>query len=687
VFSSAAELVISCIIGYGLFFLGRPPIRTDGGKPLLIPLNPTYCNLRRMHILAIETSCDDTAAAVVDANQRVLSSVISSQDEIHTRFGGIVPELASRRHIEMIRPVVDRALARAGTKLDDIDLIAATQGPGLVGSLLVGFTFAKALALVRGLPAVGVDHMAGHLLSCLLEERPPSFPYTALIVSGGNTSLFAVEDPLTFTCLGRTRDDAAGEAFDKVAKLLGLGYPGGPVVSQLAAAGDPTAIAFPRARMGEGSLDFSFSGLKTSVATAVARLRRSGGPLPVNDICASFQEAVVEVLVDKTLLAIQRTGHRRAVLGGGVAANPRLRKALADRCAEQELELFLPAPVYCTDNAAMIGVAGYHQFLAGLLLVADADAYSRSPLNYLTMTRVPTAQLLNRQGLAPNKKLGQNFLVNERVPRRIVDLAGLQPDDTVIEVGVGLGALTRPLAVAVARVIGLEADSGIVRLHEKQQDLPANVELMHADVLKVDLPGLVPTGQRLKIVANLPYSISTPFLFRLIDQAEHIDSAVVMLQEEVAVRLMASPGCKEYGVPTVLLAACAEVRPLLSVSPAEFHPRPRVNSLVVRITFQPVPQRVTGLAEFDRVLFTRIVHAVFGQRRKTLLNGLTGIVPGGDRSRLAEAVRSAGIDPSVRAETLSLEGFVDLTRGLTQLCQPSAHLPSPTTPVNQEKRP
>lgn len=334
-----------------------------------------------MHILAIETSCDDTAAAVVDANQRVLSSVVSSQDEIHTRFGGIVPELASRRHIEMIRPVVDRALARAGTKLDDIDLIAATQGPGLVGSLLVGFTFAKALALVRGLPAVGVDHMAGHLLSCLLEERPPSFPYTALIVSGGNTSLFAVEDPLTFTCLGRTRDDAAGEAFDKVAKLLGLGYPGGPVVSQLAAAGDPTAIAFPRARMGEGSLDFSFSGLKTSVATAVARLRRSGGPLPVNDICASFQEAVVEVLVDKTLLAIQRTGHRRAVLGGGVAANPRLRNALADRCAEQELELFLPAPVYCTDNAAMIGVAGYHQFLAGHLLDADADAYSRSPLN------------------------------------------------------------------------------------------------------------------------------------------------------------------------------------------------------------------------------------------------------------------------------------------------------------------
>ena len=199
--------------------------------------------------------------------------------------------------------------------------------------------------------------------------------------SGGNTALFAVEDPLSCTRLGRTRDDAAGEAFDKVAKLLDLGYPGGPVISRLAAGGDPAAIAFPRARLGEDSLDFSFSGLKTSVATAVDRLRRSGAPLPKADLCASFQEAVVEVLVDKTLLAVQRTGHRRVVLGGGVAANPRLRAALSQRCAEQGLSLFLPAPVYCTDNAAMIAVAGYHQFLAGHLLEADADAYSRSPLN------------------------------------------------------------------------------------------------------------------------------------------------------------------------------------------------------------------------------------------------------------------------------------------------------------------
>ena len=334
-----------------------------------------------MLILAIESSCDDTAAAVLEPENRVLSSIISSQNEIHARFGGIVPELASRRHIEMIQPVVEQALDQAGVGLHDIDLVAATQGPGLVGSLLVGFTFAKGLALVRDLPCVGVDHMAGHLLSCLLEDNQPDFPYTALIVSGGNTSLLAVDDPLSFTRLGRTRDDAAGEAFDKVAKLLGLGYPGGPVISQLAAAGNPAAIAFPRARLGEDSLDFSFSGLKTSVASHVDSLRRNRQDLAVSDICASFQEAVVEVLVDKTLAAIGQTGYQRVVIGGGVAANPRLRAVLAERCATQGLELFMPSPVYCTDNAAMIGLAGYYQFLGGQLVEADTDAYSRSPLN------------------------------------------------------------------------------------------------------------------------------------------------------------------------------------------------------------------------------------------------------------------------------------------------------------------
>lgn len=334
-----------------------------------------------MLILAIESSCDDTAAAVVDADHRVHSSVISSQNEIHARFGGIVPELASRRHVEMIQPVVSEALGQAHVSLEEIDLVAATQGPGLVGSLLVGFTFAKALALVHQLPCIGVDHMAGHLLSCLLEKRRPAFPYTALIVSGGNTSLFKVENPLQFTRMGRTRDDAAGEAFDKVAKLLDLGYPGGPVISKLAKEGNARAIHFPRARLAEHSLDFSFSGLKTSVAGYVEGARASGQSLPINDICASFQEAVVDVLVEKTLEAARQNGHQRVVIGGGVSANPHLRERLQARCREEGLELFMPSIGYCTDNAAMIGVAGYYQFLAGHLASPDSDAYSRSPLN------------------------------------------------------------------------------------------------------------------------------------------------------------------------------------------------------------------------------------------------------------------------------------------------------------------
>ncbi|WP_446009183.1 tRNA (adenosine(37)-N6)-threonylcarbamoyltransferase complex transferase subunit TsaD [Candidatus Electrothrix sp.] len=340
-----------------------------------------------MITLAIESSCDDTAAAVLDLNlshrHRVLSNVVSSQFDIHARFGGIVPELASRCHIEAIWPVVHEALADAGVSLQDIDLITATQGPGLVGSLLVGFTFAKAVALVRQIPCTGVDHLAGHLLAILLEkeEQRPAFPYTALVVSGGNTSLFAVNNPTDFRLLGRTRDDAAGEAFDKVAKLLNLGYPGGPTVSKLAQQGDAKTIHFPRSWLGEKSLDFSFSGLKTSVANYVNQCQQKKIPLPIEDICASFEQAVIDVLVKKTLLAAEQVGHQQVVIGGGVAANSKLRKQLKGSCAEAGLGCFTPSPEYCTDNAAMIGLAGFFQFTAGSTVDPDTDAFSRSPLN------------------------------------------------------------------------------------------------------------------------------------------------------------------------------------------------------------------------------------------------------------------------------------------------------------------
>jgi len=296
------------------------------------------------------------------------------------------------------------------------------------------------------------------------------------------------------------------------------------------------------------------------------------------------------------------------------------------------------------------------------------------------MTHEKTKRFLKRQGLAPHKQLGQNFLVHERTPKRIVDLAGLHAEDRVIEVGVGLGALTRPLAAAAAKVIGLEADSGIIRLHQEQQDLPANVELLHADVLKVDLASLIAPGERLKIVANLPYSISSPFLFRLIDHAELMDFAVIMLQKEVAQRLMAQPGSKEYGAPTVLLAACAEVKPLLAVHPAEFHPRPKVDSLVIRIGFHPVPPRVQALGDFDRKLLSQVVHAAFGQRRKTLLNGLSSAALAPDKPTLIDCIAMAGLTPSIRAETLTLEDFVRLSRALSTIT-------SPANPISQQAPP
>lgn len=271
-----------------------------------------------------------------------------------------------------------------------------------------------------------------------------------------------------------------------------------------------------------------------------------------------------------------------------------------------------------------------------------------------------TKELLARHQLAPHKRLGQNFLVHSHTAQRIVDLAGLSPEDTVVEVGVGLGALTRPLAGAAARVIGVEADSGIIRLHEELQDLPKNVRLVHADILKLNLAELCPNGARLKIVANLPYSISSPFLFHLIEHREHLDSAVIMLQKELGLRLNAQPGSKVYGAPTVLLAACADVEPLLAVGPAEFHPQPQVDSLVLRLSFYPEPARIKPLGDFNRSLFSRIVRAAFAQRRKTLLNALRPLEA--DKEKLAMLLENADIAPTARAETLALADFIRLSQ-------------------------
>jgi N6-L-threonylcarbamoyladenine synthase len=332
-----------------------------------------------MLILGIETSCDDTAAAVLEDNV-ILSNVLTSQDCIHTKFGGIVPELASRKHLQAIHPVVEAALEKAGIQLSDIHLIAATRGPGLIGSLLVGYSYSKALSYVSNIPLIGVDHMAGHILSVFLGRTKPPFPYIALIVSGGTSSIYLAKSYNDFQLLGRTRDDAAGEAFDKVAKLLGLSYPGGPQVAGNAKNGDPRYVKFPRAWLDENSLDFSFSGVKTAVLNHVNQQHLKEIELRISDICASFQEAVVDVLVEKTITAAKQHNIGTVVIGGGVSANARLREVFEGRCDTEGLSFYAPLPIYCTDNAAMIALAGFHAFSHSGPISLDKDVYSRSQL-------------------------------------------------------------------------------------------------------------------------------------------------------------------------------------------------------------------------------------------------------------------------------------------------------------------
>ncbi len=310
-------------------------------------------------ILGIETSCDETAAAVVVRAAEVRSSIVSSQVEIHAKYGGVVPEVASRAHVEKIMPVVEEALSEAGLTGSGIDAVAATHGPGLVGALLVGVSAAKAMALVWDVPFVAVNHLEAHLYAAFLEEPDLEMPLVIVLVSGGHTMLILMEDHLRYRVLGTTVDDAAGEAFDKVARFMGLGYPGGPEIDRLSVDGDPTAIAFPRAMANDG-WNFSFSGLKTAVVNYV----RKHPDTPVVDVAASFQEAVADVLVTKARRAAREHGAKGMCLAGGVAANSRLRAKMAAACEEDELRAFLPSRAMCTDNAAMVAAAGWWRLQA-----------------------------------------------------------------------------------------------------------------------------------------------------------------------------------------------------------------------------------------------------------------------------------------------------------------------------------
>jgi N6-L-threonylcarbamoyladenine synthase len=328
--------------------------------------------------MGIESSCDETAAAVVADGRQIRSSVVASQVEVHHRYGGVVPELASRKHIEAILPVVREALEQAAIHREALDAVAVTQGPGLVGSLLVGHSFAKAFAYGRGIPWVGVNHLEGHILSVFLEEHPPDFPFCALLASGGHTAIYHVTDFTVIERMGQTRDDAAGEAYDKVAKVLGLGYPGGKIIDDLAHQGDPTLIPFKRPFLDRNGFDFSFSGIKSAV-NRLAQDQPGKDPSWVADVAAGFQEAVVDVLTHKLMQAARDRGCGQVVVVGGVAANRRLRERVRQAGAARGVVVHMPGLDLCGDNAAMIAAAGYHLLKQGRRGKLDDDVYSRVP--------------------------------------------------------------------------------------------------------------------------------------------------------------------------------------------------------------------------------------------------------------------------------------------------------------------
>ena len=316
-------------------------------------------------ILAIESSCDETAAAVVKNGREVLSNVISSQIELHKLYGGVVPEIASRKHIEKINQVIEEALQEANVTLDDLDAIGVTYGPGLVGALLVGVAAAKAIAYAKKLPLVGVHHIEGHISANFIENKELEPPFVCLVVSGGHTHLVRVKDYGEYEIIGRTRDDAAGEAFDKVARAIGLGYPGGPKIDKLSKEGNPDAIVFPKAHVADAPYDFSFSGVKSSVLNYINGCQMKGETFDRADVAASFQKAVTDVLVENAMKAVDEFGLSKLAIAGGVASNSSLRQAMKEACEKKNVEFYYPSPIFCTDNAAMIGVAAYYEYQKG----------------------------------------------------------------------------------------------------------------------------------------------------------------------------------------------------------------------------------------------------------------------------------------------------------------------------------
>ncbi len=337
-------------------------------------MNGITMEKKDVFILAIESSCDETAASVVKNGREVLSNIISSQIELHKLYGGVVPEIASRKHIEKINQVIEEALEEAEMTLDDMDAIGVTYGPGLVGALLVGVAEAKAISYAKKLPLVGVHHIEGHISANFIENLDLEPPFICLVVSGGHTHLVVVKDYGKYEIIGRTRDDAAGEAFDKVARAIGLGYPGGPKIDKLSKEGNPDAIKFPKAHVADAPYDFSFSGLKSSVLNYINGCKMKNETIIEADVAASFQKAVTEVLVEHAMMAVKEYGYDKFAIAGGVASNTTLRRAMEEACRNNGVQFYHPSPVFCTDNAAMIGVAAYYEFIQGTRHGLDLNA-------------------------------------------------------------------------------------------------------------------------------------------------------------------------------------------------------------------------------------------------------------------------------------------------------------------------
>jgi len=331
-------------------------------------------------ILGIETSCDETAAAIVEDGKNIISNVVASQISIHQKYGGVVPEIASRKHMEYIIPVIDKALKESGKRITDLSAIAVTYGPGLIGSLLVGLSVAKAIAYAQNMPLIGVNHLEAHIYANFLEHNEIKPPFVCLIVSGGHTSLVYIRHFGEYELLGQTKDDAAGEVFDKIAKVLDLGYPGGPITEKLAKEGEPSSIKFPRPLLNDKSYDFSFSGLKTAVIYYIKELKKGDKDIPTRDILASFQQAVTDVLVEKTIKAAIKFKTKQIILAGGVAANNSLRREIKEKADLLDIKVFYPSIFLCTDNAAMVASVGYYKFKENKKSSLNLDAVSRLPL-------------------------------------------------------------------------------------------------------------------------------------------------------------------------------------------------------------------------------------------------------------------------------------------------------------------